>query len=445
MKTISRLVLLLFALALCLFPLASCKKDDTPTIRYLNFKPEIAEKYKELANIYYKETGVRVIIDTAASGTYEQTLAAKMSTSERPTLFQVNGPRGYASWKDYCADLSGTKIYDALSDKSLALKGDDNKIVGIPYVVEGYGIIYNKALTDKYFALTNRQKSINSMDEIKDFAALKTVVEDMQAHKSELGIDGVFATTSLKTGEDWRWTTHLFNIPLTYEFEERELDLSRDDALSEIYFSSEREMRNIFDLYIQNSVSAPTMLGTKTVSDSMAEFALEKCAMVQNGNWAWAQIASLDGNRVKAENVAFLPIYTGAQGEENRGLAIGTENYICINEKASADEKKLAEDFLIWMYSSEVGKRYVTDEFGFIAPFSTFKEDELPKDPLAREVLRYASMENVRSIPWNFTLFPSQAFKDALGSSLLRYAQGAKEWSGVVSDAVSKWKSEMGT
>ena len=68
----------------------------------------------------------------------------------------------------------------------------------------------------------------------------------------------------------------------------------------------------------------------------------------------------------------------------------------------------------------------------------------MPTDPLAREVLRYASSENLRSIPWNFTLFPSQAFKDALGASLLRYAQGAKEWSGVVSDTVSKWKSEMG-
>ena len=45
------LMLLLFALVLCLLPLASCKKDDTPTIRYLNFKPEIAEKYKELAEI----------------------------------------------------------------------------------------------------------------------------------------------------------------------------------------------------------------------------------------------------------------------------------------------------------------------------------------------------------------------------------------------------------
>jgi raffinose/stachyose/melibiose transport system substrate-binding protein len=281
------------------------------------------------------------------------------------------------------------------------------------------------------------------MVEIKDFDTLRVVVEDMTRKKGELGIDGVFATTSLKSGEDWRWTTHLFNIPLSYEFEDRELDLGSDEALRTILFSHEGEMRNIFDLYINNSVSDKGMLGTKTVSDSMAEFALEKCVMVQNGNWAWAQIADVDGNRVKAENVAFLPIYTGAKGEEERGLAIGTENYICINKKADEKEQKLAADFLYWLFSSETGKKYVTDYFGFISPFSTFEEDELPKDPLAKEVIRYTKMENIRSVPWNFTLFPSQTFKDALGASLLRYAQGAKDWSAVVSDTVKKWESEM--
>lgn len=439
-----KVVLLMCALALCfcLSLATGCQKKEENSIRFLNFKPEIAEKYKELAEVYYKESGVRVIVDTASSGTYEQTLASKMSTAERPVIFQVNGPRGYANWKDYCADLSDTELYRVLSDKSLALK-DKEKTVGIPYVVEGYGIIYNKALTDKYFALENRQKNINSMVEIKDFSSLKTVVEDMTRHKSELGIDGVFATTSLKSGEDWRYNTHLFNIPLSYEFEERVSDLTKEGALDTILFSYEEEMRNIFDLYINNSVSEKTMLGTKTVSDSMAEFALEKCVMVQNGNWAWAQIAGVDGNRVKAENVAFLPIYTGAKGEEGRGLAVGTENYICINEKASEKEQKMAKDFLYWLFSSEVGKRYVTEHFGFISPFSTFDEDELPNDPLAREVIRYTKMENIKSIPWNFTFFPSQAFKDTLGASLLRYAQGTKDWSAVVSDTVKKWESEM--
>lgn len=419
----------------------SCKGGGEVTVRYLNFKPEIAEKYNALAEEYYKETGVRVIVDTAASGTYEQTLATKMSTAERPTIFQINGPVGYQSWKDYCADLTDTKLYDALSEQTLALRGENDAVVGIPYVVEGYGILYNKEITNRYFALASRQKTVNSMDEVNSYEKLRVVVEDMQKHKGALGIDGVFAVTSLKNGEDWRWHTHLFNVPLSYEFEEEEIDLTKGTP-KEILFSGEGEFKRLFDLYLNNSTTAPTLLGTKTVSDSMAEFALEKCAMVQNGNWAWEQIRATDGNKVAEGDVAFLPLYTGRAGEERQGLCVGTENYICINSAAPKEEQKAAADFLYWMFSSETGKRYVTQEFGFISPFNTFGEGETPQDPLAREVLRYTRMEGVRSVPWNFTLFPSQQFKDAFGAALLRYAQGTKTWDAVVSDVVEKWKSE---
>lgn len=433
------LCLLLAVSALVLSSCGGCGKKKEITVRYLNFKPEIAEKYKALAEDYYKETGVRVIIDTAASGTYEQTLATKMSTSERPTIFQLNGPIGYQSWKDYCADLSATKLYNIMNDQTLALRGEGDAVVGIPYVVEGYGILYNRAITDKYFALKNRKTTFDSMDEINSFDKLKALSEDMQARRAELGIEGVFAATSLKSGEDWRWHTHLFNVPITQEFEEENVDLT-SGKVEEILFSGEGEFRNLFDLYLNNSTVAPGMLGTKTVSDSMAEFALEKCAMVQNGNWAWEQINSVSGNRVKAENLAFLPLYTGAKGEEMQGLCIGTENYIAINSSVSKEEQKAAEDFLYWLFSSETGKRYVAKELGFIAPFNTFKDDELPSDPLAREVIRYTKMEGVKSIPWNFTVFPSQQFKEAFGASLLRYAQGTKTWDSVVSDVVESWK-----
>ena len=208
------------------------------TVRYLNFKPEVASVYEELAAAYEKETGVKVIVETAANNTYESTLTAKMATKQAPTLFQINGPVGYSNWKDYCADLTKTEIYKHLSDKSLAIT-DNGKAYGIPYVVEGYGIIYNKALTDKYFALASKGTSFKSMDEINNFAKLKELCDDMQAHKDELGIKGVFASTSLKAGEDWRWQTHLANLPIYYEFTKNKVNLS-SDATHEIKFQSSK-------------------------------------------------------------------------------------------------------------------------------------------------------------------------------------------------------------
>ena len=440
----------IFGRAICLaavmgmgLSLVSCggkKADAKGTVRFLNFKPEVAEIYQELAAAYEKETGVKVVVETAANNSYEQTLVSKMATKEAPTLFQINGPRGYANWKDYCQDLSGTELYKHLADKSLAITSGSG-VYGIPYVVEGYGIIYNKALTDKYFALASKAISYSSMDEINNFAKLKEVVEDMQKNAKELGIDGVFASTSLKAGEDWRWQTHLANLPVYYEFKNGNVDLA-SDATKKISFSYGKNFQNILDLYLNNSTVDRKSVGTKTVTDSMAEFALEKCVMVQNGNWAWGQIAGVSGNKVLAENVKYLPIYTGASGEESQGLCIGTENFYCINSQASEKDQKATADFIYWLYSSATGKNYVTNKLGFIAPFDTFSDSERPTDPLAVEISNWMAKDGITSVAWNFTLFPSQKFKDDFGGALLKYAQGTKTWDEVATQVVDSWAKE---
>lgn len=442
MKKLIRYICLALA-CLCVLPaLGSCScGNDGETVYFLNFKPEIASVYDEIAKVYKEETGVTVRVVTAASGTYEQTLKSELGKSSAPTIFQINGPIGYASWKNYCADLKNTKLYSHLTDKSLAVTDGDG-VYGIPYVVEGYGIIYNKEITDKYFALSDRATKVASMDDIKSFETLRAVVEDMTARKSELGITGVFASTSLKSGEDWRWTTHLANVPLSYEFESNDIDLSDKDKTKEVEFKYSDNFKALFDLYINNSTTDPKLVGSKQVADSMSEFALGQCAMVQNGNWAWSQINDISGNKVKAENIKMLPLYMDMDGEEIQGICIGTENFFAINKQASEEAQKLADDFLYWLFSSETGKKFVTEKLDFIAPFDTFEDAEKPKDPLSAEVYNWMERENVKNVPWNFTIFPGQNFKNDFGSYLLQYAQGTKTWADVKNTFVNRWKEE---
>lgn len=413
---------------------------ESVTVRFLNFKPEIAEQYEEIAKKYEDEKGVKVSVETAASNTYESTLTAKMSTSSAPTIFQINGPRGYATWKDYCEDLTDSKLYEHLTDKSLAIKSND-KVYGIPYTVEGYGIIYNEEIMDKYFKSSKKSTNYKSVDEIKSYKALKEVVEDMQKLKSELGIDGVFASTSLKSGEDWRWQTHLLNIPIYKEFNDNKTDLSSDDVKN-IQFKYSDNYKNIFNLYTDNSVTDKKLLGSKIVDESMAEFAKGKCAMVQNGNWAWSQISKISGNVVKEDKIKFMPIYMGLKGEEKQGICIGTENYLCINKKASDKEKTAAKDFIYWLFSSETGKKYVLNNLDLIAPFDTFGDTEVPNDPLSKQVLEWSKKTDTETIPWVFTVFPSQNFKNSVGSDLLQYVQGKKGWNDFKSTVTNEWKKE---
>ncbi|MDD6626658.1 MAG: ABC transporter substrate-binding protein, partial [Lachnospiraceae bacterium] len=409
-------------------PAEEAAADDTASaeggsVYYLNFKPEVDEAWQQIAADYTAATGVEVKVVTAASGTYEEVLKSEIAGSDAPTLFQINGPVGYNSWKDYCMDLSETELYKNLSDQSLAVYGDDGKPYGIPYTVESYGIIYNDAIMQKYFAMDGAVAT--SMDDINNFDTLKAVVEDMQAKKDDLGITGVFASTSLLPGEDWRWQTHLANLPVYYELKDK--GVTDTDALE---FTYSDNYKNIFDLYINNSTCAPTLLGSKAVTDSMAEFALGECAMVQNGNWGWGQIAGVDGNVVAETDVKFMPIYTGVAGEENQGLCTGTENFWCVNSQTSEANQKATLDFINWLISSDEGKDAMVNKLGNAAPFTTFGDDEKPSDPLAKEMYRY--MENGKtSVSWNFTTFPSQDFKDDFGAALLEYCNGNMTWDDV--------------
>ena len=425
---------------------AAGSKDKATEIYFLNFKPEVAEIYEnEVIPAFEAENpGYKLKVVTAASGTYEQTFNSEVAKSNPPVIFQVNGPVGLNNQKAVAADLSSTNFYKILADKSMALKLD-GKVSAIPYAVEGYGIIYNASIMAKYFALPNKNTKVNSMDEINNFATLKAVVEDMQANKDALGIKGVFASTSMAAGNQWRWQTHTVNVPLYKEFLDDAPNanpLATGLAQDTITFKYSDNYKNIMDLYTNNSLTAKTLLGAKTVDESMAEFALGQCAMVQNGNWAAGQILGVAGNKVAADDIKFLPIYTGIAGEENFGLCIGTENYLCINKNASPEAQKGADVFLTWLFSSATGKNLVSTKLNFITPFNTFSDNDLPADPLSKEVSKWMNKPGVTSVMWVFNAIPSEEWKNQLGDALLQYFEGKLDWATVKATAVDGWKVE---
>ena len=381
--------------------LAACSKgssgsDGAGGVYFLNFKPESEQAFKDIAAAYTKKTGVNVKVVTAASGTYEQTLKSEVAKSNPPTLFNLNGPVGYGNWKDYASDLSDADFTKQLTDESVALKGDEGK----------------------------------------GFAKLKEVVEDMQAKKADLGIEGVFAATSLSPGEDWRWQTHLANYPVYYEYRDAKVD-----DLDEVKLTYSDNYKKIFDLYLNNSTIKPTEASAKTVTDSMADFALGKAAMVQNGNWGWSQISEVSGNTVKAEDVHFMPIYIGVSGEDKSNIAIGTENYLTINSQAAEGDQKATKDFLTWLFTDAEGSKMAAEKLSIIAPYKAYAE-LAPSDPLGKEVSAAINNKDLTPVKWVFPTFPSQDFKDQLGQHLAQYASGSEDWAKVKDFFVTTWASE---
>ena len=404
-------------------------KSSEGKVYYLNFKPEADKAWQELAEVYTKETGVEVTVVTAASNQYETTLKSEMGKKDAPTLFQVNGPVGLASWKDYCYDLKDAAIMDQLTSEDFILK-DGDAVQGIGYATESYGIIYNKKLL---------KEAGYTEDDIKGFDDLKTVCEDITKRSDELGFSA-FTSAGMDGSSDWRFKTHLANLPIYYEYQADGIDST--DAIKGTYLDN---YRNIWDLYINNSTTDPKQLSTKTGDDAVAEFVTEKAVFYQNGTWAYSDVAE-----VGDDNLGMLPIYIGADGEENQGLCTGTENYWCVNKNAPEADINATLDFINWCVSDDTGVKAMcgakgampsgADGMGFVIPF----KKNLESDNLLVNIANNYVKDGKKPVTWNFTTMPSEQWKNDLGSALTTYAadQSDANWDTVKEAFVDGWAKE---
>ena len=364
-------------------------------VYYLNFKPEQDEAWQDLAKKYTEETGVPVTVVTAASGQYETTLMSEMAKSDAPTLFQVNGPVGLANWKDYCYDLSGTKIAGDLTSDTYALK-DGDQMLGIGYVIESYGLITNKTLLEK---------AGYTVDDIKSFDDLKKVAEDITARKDELGFSA-FTSAGMDGSSDWRYKTHLANLPIYFEYQEDGIDNTAE-------------------------------LAGKTGDDSRNEFLNSEAVFFQNGSWEYNNLVG-DGKPFTDDDLTMLPIYIGVGDEANQGLCTGTENYWCVNKEASEDDINATLDFMYWCVSSDEGTKAMANDMGFVIPFKNAVESPNVFVKADKEM----TAAGKTPVAWNFSTMPSENWKNGVGSALTAYAAGTGSWDDVVTAFVDGWATE---
>ncbi|WP_366012440.1 ABC transporter substrate-binding protein [uncultured Gemmiger sp.] len=390
-------------------------------VYYLNFKPEQDEAWQKLAATYTEETGVPVTVVTAASGQYETTLMSEMAKSDAPTLFQVNGPVGLASWKDYCYDLSGTPFAGELTSDTYSLK-DGDATLGIGYVIESYGLITNKTLLEQ---------AGYKAEDIKSFDDLKKVAEDITARKDELGF-AAFTSAGMDGSSDWRFKTHLANLPIYFEYQAD--GISSTDAIKGTYLDN---YKNIFDLYINNSTCDPAELAGKTGDDSRNEFLNKEAVFFQNGSWEYNNLVGED-KPFTDDDLTMLPIYIGVGDEANQGLCTGTENYWCVNKEASADDIQATLDFMYWCVTSEEGTTAMANDMGFVIPFK--KAVESPN--LFVKVDNAMTAAGKTPVAWNFSTMPSENWKNGVGSALTAYAAGTGTWDAVVTAFVDGWATE---
>ena len=394
------------------------------SVYYLNFKPEADAAWQELAKKDTELTGVPVKVVTAASGDYQTTLTSEMDKSEAPTLFQCGNQGALNTWGEYCLDLKDTDFYKEMTTDDFNLFGENGEVLAAGYCYEAFGIIVNKALLEK---------AGHSLDEITNFESLKAVADDIHARASELGFDA-FTSAGLDGSSAWRFSGHLANMPLYYEFRDDNVT-AQPATIKGTYLDN---YKAIWDLYTTDSATTGAALLTATGDQAEAEFGEGKAVFYQNGTWEFSNLTAADKFAMNPDDLTMIPIYCGVEGEEKAGLCTGTENYWSVNKNAKPEDIQATLDFLKWVVTSDEGTTMMSEQFG-ACPFKSSKAPSNPFSALANEYVA----NGCYPVTWAFNYTPAvNDWRAAVVDALSKYTADNGSWDDVKTAFVEGWATQ---
>ncbi|MDF2820456.1 MAG: carbohydrate transporter substrate-binding protein [Clostridiales bacterium] len=326
-------------------------------------KVEIIDQLEAAAAEYKAETGVEVEVWGTTGDDYLQQLKLKLNNNEGPTVFSLAPGSESDELAAYLADLSDVSfvgdIAANMADES------EGKVVGIPYTVEGFGVVYNKDLIDA-----------SKMTSTEAFA---TMLKDQKA----AGING-FSLSQ----ESYFLIGHILNTPFALQADAK--TYVEDLIAGKVKMQDTKEFvefAQVMEAVRENTQNPLEVNYDKETGD----FATGKSASIHQGNWAYGMF--------KDYNVGFEMGMMGLPLNGNQSIAVSVPTCWYVNSQASEAEIQAGKEFLEWMYTSKTGQRYLTEEFGFIPVLTTMVSTSL--DPLSQEVARLTAEGKTIGWPMN--------------------------------------------
>ncbi len=406
--------------------------DEPVTITIKQFKAEIdeqlgqaIEKYKKVApnvTITYQSIGAGTDIGTV--------LKADMAAGTMPTIFNAIGPSEYEVYKDYLEDLSDQPWVEHATKGTLNLLTVNDKVYGLPVSTEGLGLVVNKKIFDDAGIDISNLKTMEDFD--KAFSALDAKIKDGSLASVD-SCKNLKAVTAVQGAETWVLGDHAENIFLVPEFNGDPFKAYDSKTIEMKYANTYKDYTDMMLKYSEFADNAKGAVAYTYSGDAIPDIASGKVAVIQQGNWAYGEIAKIDEETAK--NLTLLPMPIGGDNQDAAMVSILSQ-YWTVNSKASDAEKTAAKEFLNWLYQSEEGKDIIVNSFGFIPVFDNYG-DLAPTDPLSKAVVDLGASGKVVNAVFKGT--PDGWGQNTFGAAVQAYISGEKTWDEVVKIAQDGW------
>lgn len=371
----------------------SSDKKEKAVVTVIQNKVEIQQQLEDAAKDFNKtQNDVEVKILGSAGDNLVTTLQSQFASSpeKAPTIFTCESGSGFDKFFNYMLPLDSAKAAKNIAKGQADDAMKDGKLYGLPMAVEGFGLIYNKAILDKAGV---DPASIKSMDDLA--AACQKIAK----------VDGVKAPIAFAK-ETYFQFMHPFNWPFA--------TMSNYKEVIPKVISGQTNLKDIKEVkqYAEDlaKIKPYTNLAKDTYDDQVAGFAQGKYAFIHQGNWAQSIIDDY--------KVSFEYGMIGMPAGGNTSISVGNSNFFRVNKYASEAQQKGAIAFLDWLFTDKAGQTYVTDKFKLIPAYNGFDTKNL--NTLAKEVSKYS--QEGKTVPWTFNLFPAGVDKDCASAMEKFYA-----------------------
>lgn len=361
------IVVLIMLLSVSLF--AQGSKEQAPEkgkVVIFQSKVEITDALADAAEDFTAETGIEVEIWETTGDDYRAQLALKLDGDEVPTIFSVAAGSEAEMFASYIAPIEGSAVAEFIAP-SLALMVD-GKSSGVPYSVEGYGLVINKAM-------------VSDADLVSDEAFLAAL--------DRLASEGVnpFGLSQ----ESYFLIGHLLNAPFAIMDDPE--GFIADFEAGNVHLADQKEFQAFAVLMDKIKAVAENPLEIN-YDRSCGDFATGKTAMIHQGNWCYSMFSSYDTD--VDMGLVGVPLLG------NSKLSVSVPYYWVVNSQVSEADREASIEFLDWLHTSETGMSYIVDKFLFVPAVSNIATDSL--DPLSADVAKAAG--SGETLIWATNLWP---------------------------------------
>lgn len=409
-----------------------------------DFQSSASKVWEAALAEFGREKKIDVGYTTGEQVRYEESLAACLRSEHPPALFKVRVPylKKYDFLQEFAEPLDDLKAAGEVAGDRLKVMSGDGKVVGLPYYVESIGIVYNKKIMDRYFALEDRKQGIHSMKEVKSSQELIALADDIYVHREALQIDGAFPTCSFAPNSEDQWKSYMLSLPVFYESRD-----NKDPKVLCFTFQYAEQAKALYDMFFRDCAGRPEDFGAVDMAAQEDMFMQGRAAMILHLN-SFREIymrkkkkagAELPERMPKEDELDMIPLYFGVE-DERQNCINGMVWVLCVNKKASCEEKCCAKEFIDWYATSEAARPYVK-KMGYMLPYRQVQRDDTDLHTINESVWNYLSNPRLEAIDFAHTMVPMiPSFRSGYAAGLLKYAKGEIAFEDVVSQFVGQWE-----